>query len=126
MLIFEALGTPTDSDSDSDARGDWPGVSRLPHYSPTFPTWPPRPPASLLLAAPRPPVIDALVDGLLRLDPARRCLHCLRPGPSSSNQVGLSESRGIAGRRLAIRDAAKLSASATRPTLRCEPPWVQP
>ena len=30
--IFRVLGTPSDQ--------DWPGVTRLPYYSPTFPSWP--------------------------------------------------------------------------------------
>jgi hypothetical protein len=63
VLIFRALGTPT--------AAACPGLARLPHFHPAFPRWPPRPPSSLVGAGAG-EAVRGLLDGMLRLDPARR------------------------------------------------------
>ena len=87
VLIFRALGTPTDAAC--------PALTRLPHFHTAFPSWPPRPPSSLV----RPGAGEAvrgLLDGMLRLDPGRRvsaraALHSL-PDPSPLDALPASAS----------------------------------
>lgn len=60
--VFRALGTP--------GGAVWARARRLPDFRAAFPRWPARAPHTLLPGAP--PAAAALLDGLLRLDPARR------------------------------------------------------
>jgi serine/threonine protein kinase len=57
LRIFQAMGTPSEA--------TWPGVSRLPNWSPFFPDWPARP-------LPCPALCGDLVGRLLAYDPAKR------------------------------------------------------
>ena len=63
VLIFRALGTPTDAAC--------PALTRLPHFHTAFPSWPPRPPSSLVGPGAG-EAVRGLLDGMLRLDPGRR------------------------------------------------------
>ena len=60
--IFRTLGTPTEE--------SWPGISELPDFKPSFPSWAPRPLAAVC------PSLDAagldLLGKMLAYDPARR------------------------------------------------------
>lgn len=62
--VFRALGTPGTPQL-------WPGARALPDYRAAFPSWPARAPQRLLAPDAR-AGLGALLDALLRLEPARR------------------------------------------------------